>query len=108
MMSSPKDLTQAKASEVIFPARRSWTTSRQSATSLILKKRDAERAAAACPPRYRCLSTGVTGSRSRPTPAGFGQIRQPPVDVGLTLGVVSSRADNDRRFGSSHFEAEAA
>jgi hypothetical protein len=44
-MSSPKDLTQAKASEVIFPARRSWTTSRQSATSLILKKRGAERAA---------------------------------------------------------------
>jgi len=34
MMSSPKDLNQAKASEVIFPARRSWTTSRQSATSL--------------------------------------------------------------------------
>jgi hypothetical protein len=44
-MSSPKDLTQAKTSEVIFPARRSWTTSRQSATSLILKKRGAERAA---------------------------------------------------------------
>jgi hypothetical protein len=44
-MSSPKDLTHAKASEVIFPARRSWTTSRQSATSLILKKRGAERAA---------------------------------------------------------------
>ena len=44
-MSSPKDLTQAKAFEVIFPARRSRTTSRQSATSLILKKRGAERAA---------------------------------------------------------------
>jgi hypothetical protein len=24
--------------------------------------------------RYRCLPTGVTGSRSRPTPPGFGQI----------------------------------
>src|ERR1700730_8262455 len=27
-----------------------------------------------CTTRYRCLPTGVTGSRSRPTPPGFGQI----------------------------------
>src|SRR6476620_161635 len=29
---------------------------------------------APCTTRYRCLPTGVTGSRSRPTPPGFGQI----------------------------------
>jgi hypothetical protein len=29
---------------------------------------------APCTIRYRCLPTGVTGSRSRPTPPGFGQI----------------------------------
>src|ERR1700730_7625565 len=29
---------------------------------------------APCTTRYRCLPTGVTGSRSRPPPPGFGQI----------------------------------
>src|ERR1700738_4881580 len=29
---------------------------------------------APCTTRYRCLPTGVTGSRSRRTPPGFGQI----------------------------------
>src|SRR6202521_23370 len=29
---------------------------------------------APCTTRYRCLPTGVTGSRSRPTAPGFGQI----------------------------------
>ena len=29
------------------------------------------RAFGTCPTRYRCLPTGVTGSRSRPTPAGL-------------------------------------
>ena len=29
---------------------------------------------APCTTRYRCLPTGVTGSHSRPTPPGFGQI----------------------------------
>jgi len=29
---------------------------------------------APCTIHYRCLPTGVTGSRSRPTPPGFGQI----------------------------------
>ena len=37
---------------------------------------------------YRCLSTRVTGSRSRPTPPGSGQIREPPFDVGLTHACV--------------------
>src|ERR1700730_3908555 len=40
---------------------------------------------APCTTCYRCLPTGVTGSRSRPTPPGFGQI----VHVGLTHGSVS-------------------
>jgi hypothetical protein len=38
--------------------------------------------------RYRCLPTGVTGSRSRPTPPGSGQILEPSFNVGLTHGVV--------------------
>jgi hypothetical protein len=44
--------------------------------------------ASACPPRYRCLSTGVTGSSPRSTPGGFGQIGEPSVNVSLTHGVV--------------------
>jgi hypothetical protein len=45
--------------------------------------------AASCPTRYRGLSARVTGSSPRSAPPGFGQIREPPVDVGLTHGVVS-------------------
>ena len=44
--------------------------------------------AAACPTCYRCLSTGVTRSSSRSTPAGFGQIGEPSVNVSLTHGLV--------------------
>ena len=44
--------------------------------------------AAACPPRYCCLSTGATRSSPRSTPAGFGQIGEPSVNVSLTHGVV--------------------
>ena len=44
--------------------------------------------AAAWPTCYRCLSTGVTGSRPRSTAPSFGQIREPSFDVSLTYGVV--------------------
>ena len=44
--------------------------------------------AAACPPRDRCLPTGLTGSRSRPTAPSLGQIREPSFYVSLTHGVV--------------------
>jgi hypothetical protein len=43
---------------------------------------------ASCPTRYRPLSTGVTGSSPRSTAAGFGQIGEAPLNVGLTHGVV--------------------
>jgi LysR family transcriptional regulator, cyn operon transcriptional activator len=44
---------------------------------------------APCPTSNCCLSTGVTGSRSRSTPPGSGHIREPSFYVGLTHGVVS-------------------
>ena len=51
---------------------------------------------APCTTRYRCLPTGVTGSRSRPTPPGFGQMFY----VGLTHGSVShSRTPASRSSG---------
>ena len=56
--------------------------------------------AAACPTRYRRLSTGVTGSSPRSAPPGFGQIREPSFYVGLTHGVVShSRPPPSRSSG---------
>src|SRR4029077_11538974 len=44
--------------------------------------------AAACPSRYRCLSTRVTPSSPCTTPGSFGQIREPSFNVSLTHGVV--------------------
>src|SRR3984893_906760 len=55
---------------------------------------------APCPTSNCCLSTGVTGSRSRPTAPGSGHIREPSFYVGLTHGVVShSRSPPSRSSG---------
>jgi hypothetical protein len=55
---------------------------------------------APCPTSNRCLSTGVTGSRSRSTATGSGHIREPSFCVGLTHGVVChSRPPPSRSSG---------
>jgi hypothetical protein len=55
---------------------------------------------APCPTSNCCLSTGVTGSRSRSTAPGSGHIREPSFYVGLTHGVVShSRPPPSRSSG---------
>jgi hypothetical protein len=41
--------------------------------------------------RYRCLPTGVTGSRSRPTPPGFGQIVLCRPDAGVRVSFAHTR-----------------
>src|ERR1700730_7733101 len=52
---------------------------------------------APCTTRYRCLPTGVTGSRSRPTPPGFGQIVLCRPDAWVRVSFAHTRVSIDRR-----------